>query len=164
MLQCAHYGIIRADEAVATLMSIQVDDAAGWCAGVLLVVGLAGCGGYQSVYERAVYDAEPVYCYRTIADPDCYRVSDPASNRRLVNHYGPSPLRTKPPRPAAIRLDPPPPAAEAEATGPGAAGAIQREEAAEAMGGERAQPPTPLEQAASADAPLLGGEGPGDER
>lgn len=156
-----------AGEAVATLMDEQVDDAAVWCAALLLVVGVTGCGGYESAYERAVYDAEPVYCYRTIADPDCYRVADPASNRRLVNHYGPSPLRTKPPRPAEIRLDPPPPAAEAEATGPDAARAVFWEEAAGAMG-ERAQPPTPLAQAASADVPrsgpLLGGEGPGDGR
>jgi hypothetical protein len=146
-----------AGEAVATLMSRQVEDAAAvWCAGLVLAGGLAGCGGYESAYERAVYDAEPVYCYRTIADPDCYRAADPASERRLVNHYGPSPRRTKPPRPAEIRLDPPPPA-EGQATG-------AEPRAAQVMGGERAQPPRPLAQAASADAPLLGGEGPGDER
>ncbi len=156
-------------------MSMQVDRAAsGWCAGVLLMLSLAGCGGYESAYERAVYDAEPVYCYRTIADPDCYPAADPASNRRLVNHYGPSPRRTRPPRRGEIRLDPPPPAeADASVAGPRAgpcAGpcAGPREEAAGATGRETAQPRMPLAGAASADAARagggLGGEGPGDER
>lgn len=132
-------------------MSMRLDSAtANWCGGFLLMIGLVGCGGYESAYERAVYDAEPVYCYRTIADPDCYRVANKASNRRLVSYYGPSPRRSKAPRPAEIRLDPPP-AGNGEPTG------------AEVMG-ERAQPPMPLPLAAPADAPRLGGEGPGDER
>ncbi|HSO42738.1 MAG TPA: hypothetical protein VLR47_07850 [Rhodospirillales bacterium] len=148
-------------------MTMQVDNAtANWCGGVLLIIGLSGCGGYETAYERAVYAAEPVYCYRTIADPDCYRVADPASNRRVVNYYGPSPRRTKAPRPAEIRLDPPPPAeatAEADAGADAALGSGGRHPAAEAIG-ERAQPPTPLSRAAPADAPRLGGEGPGDQR
>jgi hypothetical protein len=138
-------------------MSMQADSAtANRCGGVLLMIGLAGCGGYETAYERAVYDAEPVYCYRTVADPDCYRLADPASNRRLVNYYGPSPGRTEAPRPAEIRLDPPPADTDAAAGGAGRA-------EAPAMG-ERAQPPMPGPLAASADAPRLGGEGPGDER
>ena len=100
-------------------MSMQADSAtANWCGGVLLMIGLTGCGGYETAYERAVYDAEPVYCYRTVADPDCYRAADPASNRRLVNYYGPSPRRAKAPRPAEIRLEPPP-AADAATAVPG---------------------------------------------
>src|SRR5512134_3718820 len=139
-------------------MSMQVDSATAgwWCGGVLLMIGLAGCGGYESAYERAVYDFEPVYCYRTLADPDCYRAADPAAERRVVNYYGPSPRRTKPPRQAEIRLDPPPPAAGAEIAQEG------QRAAAEAMG-ERAQPPMPLFGAAAAGAPRLGGEGPGDQ-
>ncbi|MDZ3836362.1 MAG: hypothetical protein U0S49_03195 [Rhodospirillales bacterium] len=139
-------------------MSMQADSAtANWCGGVLLMIGLTGCGGYETAYERAVYAAEPVYCYRTVADPDCYRAADPTANRRLVNYYGPSPSRAKAPRPAEIRLDPPPPAETAAASGSGG-----RSEA-EAMG-ERAQPSMPVPLAASADAPRLGGEGPGDGR
>lgn len=139
-------------------MSMQADSAtANWCGGVLLMIGLTGCGGYETAYERAVYAAEPVYCYRTVADPDCYRAADPTANRRLVNYYGPSPSRAKAPRPAEIRLDPPPPAETAAASGSG--GRL----VAETMG-ERAQPPMPVPLAASADAPSLGGEGPGDGR
>lgn len=101
-------------------MSMQADSAtANWCGGVLLMIGLTGCGGYETAYERAVYAAEPVYCYRTVADPDCYRAADPTANRRLVNYYGPSPSRAKAPRPAEIRLDPPPPAETAAASGSG---------------------------------------------
>ncbi|MCU0894096.1 MAG: hypothetical protein MUD06_07195 [Rhodospirillales bacterium] len=125
-------------------MSMQADSATGnWCGAVLLMIGLTGCGGYETAYERAVHDVEPVYCYRTVADPDCYRAADPTANRRLVNYYGPSPRRAEAPRPGEIRLDPPP---------------------AEPDAGERAQPLVPGPLAASADAPRLGGEGPGDER
>ena len=140
-------------------MSMQADSAAAnWCGGVLLMIGLTGCGGYETAYERGVYDAEPVYCYRTVADPDCYRIADPASNRRLVNYYGPSPRRARALRPAEIRLEPPPARADAAT---GSVGPAEAE--AEAMG-ERAQPPMPGPLAASADAPRPGGEGPGDER
>jgi hypothetical protein len=131
-------------------MSMQ---AANRCGGVLLMIGLAGCGGYETAYERAVYDAEPVYCYRTVADPDCYRVADPASNRRLVNYYGPSPRRTEAPRPAEIRLDPPPADTDAAAGGAGRA-------EAPAMG-DGAQPPMPGPLAASADARAWEGRDPG---
>lgn len=146
-----------AGEGGGEAMSIRADSAAAnWCGGVLLMIGLSGCGGYESAYERAVYDAEPVYCYRTIADPSCYRAADPASNRRLVNYYGPSPRRTQAPPAAEIRLDAPPPAEIGAAAMGGPTGA-------QAMG-ERAQPPMPVPLPASADAPRLGGEGPGDGR
>lgn len=149
-----------AGEGGSEAMSMRADSAAAnWCGGVLLVIGLSGCGGYESAYERAVYDAERVYCYRTIADPDCYRAADPVSNRRLVNYYGPSPRRTEAPPAAEIRLDAPPPAESDAAARGGTTGPTT----AEAMG-ERAQPPMPVPLAASADAPRLGGEGPGDGR
>ncbi len=69
---------------------------------------LGGCGGYELAYERAVYDREPVYCYRTIADVDCYRAADARADGRLVNYYGPSPRRVERPEMKEIRLDPPP--------------------------------------------------------
>jgi hypothetical protein len=159
VIQYAQYGIIRGGQGGSVAMSMQADSATGnWCGAVLLMIGLTGCGGYETAYERAVHDVEPVYCYRTVADPDCYRAADPTANRRLVNYYGPSPRRAEAPRPGEIRLDPPP--AEPDADG----GGVGRPEAeAEAMG-ERAQPLVPGPLAASADAPRLGGEGPGDER
>lgn len=84
---------------------------------------LGGCGGYESAYERAVYDYESVYCYRTLGDPDCYRAADTRAERRLVNYYGPSPRRAEAPEATAIRLDPPPaisPERAAGVTGPSA--------------------------------------------
>lgn len=71
-------------------------------------LGAAGCSGYESAYERAVYDFEPVYCYRTLAAPDCWRDPDPNSDLRLVNYYGPSPRRVEVPASAEVRLEPPP--------------------------------------------------------
>lgn len=72
------------------------------------VLWLAGCGGYESAYERAVYDDEPVYCYRTLADIDCFRAPDVRAERRLVNYYGPSPRRAARAEVEEIRLAPPP--------------------------------------------------------
>jgi hypothetical protein len=34
---------------------------------------------------------EPAYCYRTLAEPDCYRRSQPREASRLVGHIGPEP-------------------------------------------------------------------------
>jgi hypothetical protein len=73
------------------------------------VAALAGCTTYESAYEEAVYDLEPLYCYQSLADPTCYRRPYFRDERRLVNYFGPSPNRwerPKPPKPA--RLDPPP--------------------------------------------------------
>ncbi len=113
-------------------------------AGLAAGSGLAGCG-YESAYERAVYDAEPVYCYRTLAEPDCWRDPDPAADRRLVNYYGPSPRRTEAPERADIRLEPPPP------------GTVEE-------WGEGREPGLGAPIALSAEPLRLGGEEPGAER
>ena len=81
----------------------------------LLVFLLAGCVSYESAYEKAVYDEEPLYCYRSLAAVDCYRKPDRRSDTRLVNYYGPAPARTRPPKlPPAAELQAPP-----EDEGPG---------------------------------------------
>jgi hypothetical protein len=75
----------------------------------LLVFILAGCMSYESAYEEAVYDEEPIYCYQSLAAVDCYRKPDRRSDSRLVNYYGPAPGRTRPPKlQPAIELQAPP--------------------------------------------------------
>ncbi len=61
--------------------------------GVLCCLGLGGCGGvdYVDRYERSVYAYEPVYCYETLGDPNCYRQPYHRDEDRLVNYYGPHP-------------------------------------------------------------------------
>jgi hypothetical protein len=117
---------------------------------------LAGCSGYESAYERAVYAFEPVYCYGTLAAVDCYRTPDPRADRRLVSYYGPSPRRVKAPAVAEVRLDAPPAAEPSEGAGSGRS-ALPR---GPTNGEEGLAEPLPL----SAEALRLGGEGPGDGR
>jgi len=53
---------------------------------------LAACG-YESEYERQVYDYNPVYCYQSIGSVQCYKEPKHSDERRLVNYYGPAPSR-----------------------------------------------------------------------
>jgi hypothetical protein len=71
---------------------------------------------YESAYEEAVYDEEPIYCYRSLGAVDCYRKPDRRSDSRLVNYYGPAPGRTPPPKlqPAAALQAPPEEEGEAD--------------------------------------------------
>jgi len=76
---------------------------------VLAVLALSGCTSYESAYERAVYDDEPVYCYQSLGGVDCYRTPNRRDDTRLVNYYGPAPSRTPPPKqPKAVAPQPPP--------------------------------------------------------
>ena len=77
---------------------------------VLLVLGataLGGCEGtpFQLEYgwneQRALAytwipprpeAGEPAYCYRTLAQPDCFRRPQPRQATRLVGYIGPEPL------------------------------------------------------------------------
>lgn len=82
-----------------------------------LVLVLSACADDETAYERGVADYEPVYCYASLGDADCYRRPYFRDDRRLINHYGPTPRsydRPKPPKPA--RLDPPPPERKASRT------------------------------------------------
>jgi len=74
--------------------------------GALLMV--AACG-HVSEYEKAVSDMEPVYCYQSIGKASCYDKPKHADERRLVNYFGPSPIRyDRPERPEERDLAPPP--------------------------------------------------------
>lgn len=79
---------------------------------VLAILALLGCTSYESAYERAVYDEEPVYCYQSLGGVDCYRSPYRRDDTRLVNYYGPAPSRTKAPKPPKAAEPQPPPAGE----------------------------------------------------
>ncbi len=74
-------------------------------------VGLAallGACGYVSEYEKAVYDLEPTYCYKSIGGVACYKEPYHRDERRLVNYFGPDPSRYEAPdAPEATPHDPP---------------------------------------------------------
>ncbi len=74
-------------------------------------VGLAallGACGYVSEYEKAVYEWEPTYCYKSIGGVACYKEPYHRDERRLVNYFGPDPSRyDKPDAPEATPFDPP---------------------------------------------------------
>ena len=53
--------------------------------------GLTGCGGDTSAMPQTAY------CYRTLANVDCYTEPVPQDSRRLVGFIGPPP---PPPQPA----------------------------------------------------------------
>ena len=69
------------------------------------LAALLGACGYVSEYEKAVYDLEPTYCYKSIGKVDCYREPFHRDERRLVNYFGPHPSRfekPEPPEPATV--------------------------------------------------------------
>lgn len=77
---------------------------------VLTLAAALGACGYASEYEKAVYDYEPVYCYRSIGRVQCFETPYHRDSNRLVNYYGPAPSRYDPPgRPPSPKLTPPPP-------------------------------------------------------
>lgn len=87
---------------------------------VLALVGLmpSACTTYESAYEKAVYDDEPIYCYQSLAGADCYRRAYRRDDRRLISYYGPAPSKySSPARPDPSPLQPPPdpPSGKAEA-------------------------------------------------
>ena len=69
-----------------------------------------GCTSYELAYEKSVYDLEPVYCYRSLADVTCFRKPYFRDERRLANYYGPAPSKYDRPKPPPMaELQPPPP-------------------------------------------------------
>ncbi len=69
---------------------------------------LAACG-YVSEYEKGVYDYEPVYCYQSLAEIQCFEKPNHRDEKRLVNYYGPAPSRfdrPEPPAPATLHAPP----------------------------------------------------------
>ncbi len=70
---------------------------------------LAACG-YVSEYEEAVYDREPLYCYKTIGGIECHKTPNHRDEKHLVNYFGPHPSRyDKPDASPPPNLSPPPP-------------------------------------------------------
>lgn len=68
---------------------------------------LAACG-YESEYERQVYDYNPVYCYQSIGSVQCYKEPKHSDERRMVNYYGPAPSRyDREDKPETPELQPP---------------------------------------------------------
>lgn len=63
---------------------------------------VAGCVSYETDYERAVYDLEPVYCYQSLADVMCGRQPSDRDRRRLVSYFGPAPSKYEPPPPPRL--------------------------------------------------------------
>jgi len=54
----------------------------------------------KTAYEAAVEDLEPSYCYQSIGGVTCYANPYHRDARRLVNYYGPAPIRYGSPEPA----------------------------------------------------------------
>lgn len=51
-----------------------------------------GCG-YVDQYEELVYEFEPIYCYQSIAGIECFQEPNHRDKSRIVNYYGPHPVR-----------------------------------------------------------------------
>jgi len=63
-----------------------------WIFVIGAALALSACA-QKSAYEAAVEDHEPRYCYRSIGGVVCYAKPYEADERRLVNYYGPAPIR-----------------------------------------------------------------------
>jgi hypothetical protein len=61
-------------------------------------VALGACA-QKSVYEAAVQDREPVYCYKSLAGVVCHETPNFRDERRMVNYFGPAPKRYDRPAP-----------------------------------------------------------------
>lgn len=57
------------------------------------LLGILGGCGYVDAYEEAVYDEEPIYCYQSLANVECFIEPYHRDKRRMVNYYGPHPTR-----------------------------------------------------------------------
>jgi|HigsolmetaGSP11D_1036233.scaffolds.fasta_scaffold12353_2 hypothetical protein len=47
------------------------------------IVGLGGCGSSDRE-EADIRRAPPIFCYRTLAEPDCYAVPQPGPPNRII--------------------------------------------------------------------------------
>jgi len=60
---------------------------------------LSACA-QKSAYELGVEEFEPRYCYQSIGGVSCYETPYHRDERRMVNYYGPAPVRYDRPEPA----------------------------------------------------------------
>lgn len=76
-----------------------------WFALVALAIPLSACG-YVNDYEKAVYDHERSYCYKSLGGVTCYDEPFYRDERRMVNYYGPHPSRYDAPEREEYELPP----------------------------------------------------------
>jgi len=76
-----------------------------WLALIALAFPLSACG-YVSEYEKAVYEHEPSYCYKSLGGITCYDEPFHRDERRLVNYFGPHPSRYDAPEREEYELPP----------------------------------------------------------
>ena len=60
----------------------------------LTILSLSACT-HKSAYEAAVEDEEPRYFYKSLAGLTCYEKPNHRDEKRLVNYFGPAPMRYK---------------------------------------------------------------------
>ena len=100
-----------------------------------------------------MYDLEPVYCYRSLADVTCFRKPYFRDERRLANYYGPAPSKYDRPKPPPMaELQPPPPPDLDNVDDPDGEEDIGEEELQQEEG-EDVEETSPLLEAAPAPAP-----------
>ena len=71
----------------------------------LLMLGLTALLGACSninIFEEAVRDPNPTYCYKSIGGVECFRVPFHRDERRLINYTGPHPSRYDKPQPPEL--------------------------------------------------------------
>lgn len=60
----------------------------GTAAAIAIAGAVSGCQPRQSAEERIVAAAPPIYCYRTLARPDCFaQPLGPYDDNRLIGYY-----------------------------------------------------------------------------
>lgn len=52
----------------------------------------SGLSSYAGEPTQANSADGPIYCYGTLADPDCYAEPQPGWANRLIGYYGPKPV------------------------------------------------------------------------
>lgn len=67
----------------------------------LAILSLSACA-HKSAYEAAVEDEEPRYSYKSLAGLTCYEKLNHRDEKRLVNYFGPAPMRYE--KPEAVPL------------------------------------------------------------
>lgn len=60
----------------------------GTAAAIAIAGAVSGCQPRQSAEEPIVAAAPPIYCYRTLAEPDCFAEPlGPFDANRLIGYY-----------------------------------------------------------------------------
>ena len=75
----------------------------------VLLIALSACS-YVDEYEAQVYDKDPLYCYKSLGEVQCFKKPRAYDERRFVNYHGPHPSRYDKPvvKPDPVLMAPPP--------------------------------------------------------